>query len=122
MVAALSAPAAGTEAAMPDAPPLDAPSPAEAMDVDAAPAAPAAPAVPPAGPAAATAAAVAFGSGGALDAGPIFVGDVAGDQAGYALAFVPVPGGDAVAIGAPSADAPQLRRACAACCPPRGAS
>jgi len=43
--------------------------------------------------------------GGALDAGPIFVGDVAGDQAGYALAFVPVPGGDAVAIGAPSADA-----------------
>jgi hypothetical protein len=42
--------------------------------------------------------------GGALDTGPIFVGDAAGDQAGYAVAFVPGSGGDAVAVGAPAAD------------------
>ncbi|MES2641216.1 MAG: integrin alpha [Myxococcota bacterium] len=41
---------------------------------------------------------------GALASATSFVGAVAGDQAGYAVAFVPGADGDNVAIGAPSAD------------------
>ncbi|MDP2306615.1 MAG: integrin alpha [Pseudomonadota bacterium] len=36
----------------------------------------------------------------------LFVGTDDGDQAGYAVSFVPDPDGDGVAIGAPSADGP----------------
>jgi hypothetical protein len=41
---------------------------------------------------------------GALADATSFVGAVAGDQAGYAVAFVPGADGDSVAIGAPSSD------------------
>lgn len=45
---------------------------------------------------------------GALADATSFVGESAGDQAGYAVAFVPAPEGDVVAIGAPATDGAEV--------------